>query len=103
MGKIYKTVRKHKWLSPAGLAAEAGGDKLFDTMHPLGTQAEAQYDATKAAEKALADAQDPENPANKVIPIADEEELAKQRRRARASRRGSTSSNIYTSDERLGG
>ncbi len=98
MGKIYKKVRKHKWLSPAGLAAEAGGNEMFDTMHPLGTQAEAQYDATEAAKQTLKEVE--EAP---VIPIADEEELAKQRRRRNASRRGSSSSNIYTSDERLGG
>lgn len=94
MGKLHKNLKK---ISPIYQL-----DKdTFDQMHPLGTQAEAAYDATKAAEKALKDAEDPTK--NPVIPVADEEELARQRRRARASRRGSSQSNIYTSDERLGG
>ncbi len=99
MGKLHKTAQK--WtLGNKAIKAVAGED-FYDSIHPLGTQSEAAYDATKAAEQALKDAQDPVK--NPVIPVADEAELARQRRRRNASRRGSTSSNIYTSDERLGG
>jgi hypothetical protein len=94
MGKLHKTLKKY---SPgARLERETLGDKTFDQLHPLGTQTEAAYDAAKASEKALAEAE-------AVIPIPDEEELARQRRRANARRRGSSSSNVYTEDDRLGG
>lgn len=71
--------------------------KSFDQMHPIGTQAVAAQDAAKAAEKVLEEAE-----AEPVIPIADEEELARIRRR-RARRSGGRSSTILTDDETFGG
>jgi hypothetical protein len=79
---------------------DGGIDKLqqdtFDDTHPLGTEVENQYDARKEAEAAAtAEANKP------VIPLPDEEELARVRRRR--SRRGTgRSSTVLTDQERFG-
>ena len=93
MGRLHKTVKK-------GLAGRAirgiVGEKTFDQAHFLGSSLEKQYDATKAAERqAAAIANEP------AIPLPDEEELARQRRRTRRS--GGRASTVLTDDERLGG
>ncbi len=89
MGKLYKMGKK-------GLGNQVIrkviGEKNFDTLHPIGRSFEKSYDATKAAEGAAkAAANEP------AIPMADEEELARIRRR-RASRRGSRESSVLTED-----
>jgi len=97
MGSLHKKVKK-------GLAGSVirgiVGDKTFDQFHPLGTSMEKQYDATKAAEKAAKDA------ANQpAIPMPDEEELRRKRRKANAARSGGRASTILTGgdSDQLGG
>ncbi len=91
MGKLHKTLKK---LDPLYHI-----DKdLFDETHPLGTQAESAYDAKKASEKALKEAE--EAP---VIPLADEEELGRARRRRAARRSGGRASTVLSDENRLGG
>jgi hypothetical protein len=94
MGGIHKKVKKYS-LSQ-NLIKGAVGDKTYDQAHFLGTSMEKQYDATKAAERqAAAIANEP------AIPLPDEEELARQRRRTRRS--GGRASTVLTDDEKLGG
>ena len=83
MGKLYKMGKK-------GLGNQVIrkviGEKTFDTLHPIGRTFEKSYDATKAAESAASAA------ANETaIPLPDEEELARiRRRRARRGAREAT-------------
>ena len=94
MGRLHKTVKKY---SPgARLERAIGGDKAFDQVHFLGTGVEKQYDATKAAERQAAEIAN-----QKAIPLPDEEELARIRRRK--GRGGGRASTVLTDDERLGG
>lgn len=73
------------------------GDKTYDSLHFLGTAAEQQYDATKAAEKAVKEAEN-----EPVIPLPDEEEIARVNRR-RSRRNTGRASTIMTDYEGLGG
>jgi hypothetical protein len=99
MGSIHKKIRKY---SPAALAEQAVlGKETYETLHPMGTAAEAAYDAAKEAEKALEEAE--KDPSKEVIPMPDEEEIARQRRRKNASRRGSRALTDLTPDEGFGG
>ena len=95
MGGFHKKVKKYS-LSQR-LTRSVLGDKTYDQAHFLGTSMEKQYDATKAAERAAkAAANEP------VIPLPDEEELARIRRRK--NRGGGRAATVLTSDEeRLGG
>ena len=92
MGKLHKTLKRADPLYYA--------DKdIYEETHPLGTQAESAYDATQAAEKALKTAED-----TPVVPLPDEEELARVRRRDNARRRSSgRSSTILSDSDALGG
>ena len=104
MGALYKTKKKYlDKLSPMGTTTRAilGKDKyeeLNSTVHPLGEQAEAAYDAKKAAEKALTEAEDAP-----VIPMPDEEEIARVKRRRTARRGGGRSSTVLSDSDSLGG
>jgi hypothetical protein len=98
MGKLHKMVRKYSLGQRAGDAI-IGKDNM-DSIHVLGSQAEASYDARKASEKALKDAE--ENP-EPVVPLPDEEELDRVRRRRNARRSGGRASTVLSDDSRLGG
>jgi hypothetical protein len=106
MGKLYKLKKNYlDKLSPMGSTTRAIlGDKKMDeiteTTHPLGVQAETAYDAKRASEKALKDAE--ENP-EPVVPLPDEEELDRVRRRRNARRSGGRASTVLSDDSRLGG
>lgn len=93
MAKLHKKAKK-------GLAGSVVrgivGDKTFDQAHFLGTSMEKQYDATKAAERQAAEIANAP-----AIPLPDEEELARVRRRR--NRTGGRASTVLTDDERLGG
>lgn len=95
MGSLHKKAKK-------GLAGSIVrgivGEKTFDDFHPLGTQYEQQYDATKAAEQAAKDVAN-----QKAIPLADEDALERERRRRNSGRRGGRASTVLTDDDRLGG
>jgi hypothetical protein len=96
MGSLHKKLKK---FSPgARLEREVMGDKTFDQLHPLGTQAESAYDAAKASEQALKEVEN-----QPVIPLADEDELERVRRRRNARRGGGRSSTVLTDDDKLGG
>lgn len=91
MGKLHKEAKK------LNLSYHVLDKDTFEATHPLGTQAEAAYDAKKASEKALKEAE--EAP---VIPMPDEEEIARVRRRRSARRGGGRESTVLT-DYGLGG
>lgn len=95
MGSLHKKLKKY---SP-GAATERAvlGDDTFDQLHPLGTQAESAYDASKAAEAAAADAEK-----QAAIPLPDEEELERQRRRRNSRRGGGRASTVLSDEDRLG-
>lgn len=84
-------------VSPGGWATQKIlGDKTYDSMHPIGNAMQQQHDAQKAAERQLSEAQNAP-----AIPLPDEEELARiRRRRARGGSRASTN---LTDDDRFGG
>lgn len=95
MGKLHSNVKK-------GLAGRAirgiVGDKVFDQAHFLGTAAVKQRDATKAAERAQKAAAD-----EPIMPLADEEELARAKRKGLARRnRGRASTILSSESETLG-
>lgn len=93
MGKIHKMAKK---LDPSYYVLDK---ETFNETHPMGTQAEAAYDAAQASEKALKEAEN-----TPTIPLPDEEELARVRRRENARRRGSgRSSTVYGESDSLGG
>lgn len=94
MGRLHKNVRKYSLGQKAGDAIL--GKKTMDDIHVMGGSAEAAYDANKASEKAIKEA------ANQpVIPMADEEELERVRRRRNARRSGGRASTVLT-DETFG-
>lgn len=105
MGGLHKKIKKvRKYFEPHLLMAEKSfgkqkTDELFDAAHPIGTMAEQQYDATKAAEAAVkAQAEEP------VMPIADDESLRRARRRSNQRRRnqGRASTILGSDAETLG-
>jgi hypothetical protein len=92
MGKLYKNMQK----TPIDKVKKKllGGQSNYDAVHFIGRSAEKSYDATKDAENAAtAAANEP------AIPMADEEELARIRRRR--ARRGARETNTLT-DETFG-
>lgn len=92
MGKLHKTLKQ---LSPVYHLDH----EVYDELHPMGTQAETAYDAKVASEKALKEAEN-----QPTIPLPDEEELARVRRRENARRRGSgRSSTVYGDSDSMGG
>ncbi len=92
MGRLHKTTKKYS------LGRRIIGEKTFDQIHPIGSSMEKQYDATKAAEQAATAAAN-----QKAIPLPDEEELERTRRRKNARRGGGRASTVLTEDDRLGG
>jgi hypothetical protein len=95
MGAIHKKAKK---LNPLSHILDKD---TFDALHPMGTQAEAQYDAQKAAEKQLKEME--ANPEKDVIPLPDEEDIERLRRR-KARRGSSTRANtVFSTDEGFGG
>lgn len=90
MGKLHKTTKKYS------IGRRVIGEKTFDDIHPIGASMEKQYDATKAAERQAAAIAN-----ESAIPLPDEEELARQRRRK--GRGGGRASTVLTDDEKLGG
>lgn len=96
MGKLHKNIKKYS-LSQK-LERKVLGKKTYDSAHFLGTSAEAAYDARKDAERAAADA------ANQpIMPIADEEELQRSRKKRLARRnRGRASTILASESETLG-
>jgi hypothetical protein len=95
MGKLHSNAKK----SFAGRGIRRiTGDKLFDQAHFLGTAAVKQRDATKAAERAATDA------ANEpIMPIADDDELQRSKRKMLSRRNRGRASTILANDaETLG-
>lgn len=95
MAKLHSNARK-------GLAGRAlrgiVGDNAFDQAHFLGTAAVNQRDATKAAERAAKAAAD-----EPIMPLADEEELQRAKKKSLARRnRGRASTILSTDSETLG-
>lgn len=87
MGKLHKQLKKVSL-----------GHKLFgDSVTPIGSSLEKQYDATKAAEQAAKAAQN-----EKAIPLPDEDALARERRKKNARRTGGRASTVLTDEDRLG-
>jgi hypothetical protein len=96
VASIHKKIKKY---SPgAWLERKTLGEKTFNDLHPMGTQAEMAYDAAKASEQALKEAEN-----QPVIPLADEDELARVRRRRAARRGGGRNSTVLSDENRLGG
>ena len=95
MGKFQKMAKKYSPGQRVKIAAM--GESTYDQLHPLGSQAEAAYDAKKAAQKAATMAEN-----EPVIPLPDEEELARIRRRRNARRGGGRASTVLTDEDRLG-
>jgi hypothetical protein len=99
MGGLHKKIKK------VGRNVTLWGavDKeTFDEFHPMGTQAEGAYDLKKEQEKALKDLE--ANPSKDVIPMADEEELERARRRRGARMRGAgRASTALAQEEGFGG
>lgn len=85
MGAIHKTLKK---LNPLYYAAP----KLYETLHPMGTQAEAQYDARKLSESALKTAE-----TETAIPLPDDEAIQRNARRAASRRQGSGRESTFMS------
>lgn len=96
MGKLHKTIKKYD--PSQKLERKILGEKNYDSLHPLGTAAVAARDARKAAERAATDA------ANQpIMPIADEEELARSRKKMLSRKNRGRASTILASDsETLG-
>lgn len=91
MGKLHSSLKK---LNPLYHI-----DKdTYDSLHPMGTQAEAQYDARKASEKALKSID-----TEKVIPLPDDEEIQRNARRAASRKAGSSASTFMSSNYGFGG
>lgn len=88
MAKLHRFVSR----SPGDWALKkVVGKKTYDDIHPIGTSMVQQANAADAAEKAAADA------ANQpTIPLPDEEELARIRRRR--TRRGTGRESTILSD-----
>lgn len=101
MGNLHKQVKKYqKYSLGAKVAKGAIGEESYNSLHVLGEQAEASYDAKKDAEKALKDAE--ENP-EPVVPLPDEEALERVRRRRNARRGSGRASTVLSDDARYGG
>lgn len=96
MGKLHEKLSK---LSIGKRVERSLIDKeTFDELHPLSAQVDNSYDAAQASKKALKDAAD-----QPVIPLPDEEELDRARRRRTARRGGGRASTVLSDDTRLGG
>jgi predicted Zn-dependent peptidase len=74
---------------------------LYDQLQPLGAQTETANAIKKEQEKALKELE--ANPGKDVIPMVDEEELARVRRRRIARRSGGRASTMLAPEERFGG
>lgn len=86
-----KLIKSHSKYTLSGNALRAAvGQKTYDEIHPVGTSIVRQEEAAKAAEQAVQDEK-----AKPVIPLPDEEELARQRRR-QALRRSGRDSTVLT-------
>ena len=96
MGKLHSNVKKYSLAERSKRAIF--GEKNYDQIHPLGTSMVKQRDATKQAERAAtAAANEP------VMPIADEEELARSRKKVLSRRNRGRASTILANDsETLG-
>jgi hypothetical protein len=93
MGKLRKVWKK---TDPSQLLIRKTlGDKTYDDLSPMGASMEQQYDAAKAAEAA---AEEEEN--KEAIPLPDEEELARIRRRK--TRRGTGRDSTVLSQDSFG-
>jgi hypothetical protein len=90
MAKLYKFSKQE----PTHAAfRKAVGDETFNQLHPIGSSLEQQADAADAASKAAADAA-----SKPTIPLPDEDELARIRRRRAARRTGGRDSTVLTGD-----
>lgn len=94
MAKLHRAVKKYS--IGENVLRKVVGDKTYDEIHPLGTSMVQQDDAAKAAEQAAADAQN-----KPVIPLPDEEALARMRRR-RAQRTTGRDSTMLAGPETFG-
>lgn len=92
MPKIHKKLRK------ISIGRHIVGDDAFDKAHFLGTSVTNAYDARKEAEAAV---KEEEN--KPVIPMADEETIARVNRRRNARRGGGRASTVLTDYEGMGG
>lgn len=77
------------------LVRKTVGDETYDSLSPLGAQQEQQYEAAKAAEAAAQEEEEKE-----AIPLPDEEELARIRRRK--ARRGTGRESTVLSQDSFG-
>lgn len=96
MAKLHSNVKKYD--PTQKLLRKTLGDKNYDKAHFLGTSAVASRDARKAAERAARDA------ANEpIMPIADEEELRRNKKKMLSRKNRGRASTILASDsETLG-
>lgn len=94
MAKLHKLVKN----TPGEkLGRAVVGEKTYDEFHPVGTSMVQQDDAAKAAEQAVADVA-----SKPTIPLPDEDELARIRRRRAARRTGGRDSTVLTGDDAFG-
>lgn len=95
MANLHKYLKRHSIAEQA--AQKVLGEKTYDAVHFIGTPAVQQQQAKQDAKNA-ADAA-----ANRpVLPLPDEEELARQARRRNSARGGGRASTIFTQGDQLG-
>lgn len=96
MAKLHQNISKYSLSQQAN--KKIFGKKAYDTAHFMGTNAVKQRDATMAAERAKTDAENAP-----VMPIADDEELQRAKRKGLSRRNRGRASTILGSDaETLG-
>lgn len=95
MGKLHSNVKKY--VPDQKLQRKVFGEKNYDTVHFLGSGAEKARNAAKAAEQATRDAEN-----EPVMPLADEAELARNKKKGLGRRNRGRSSTILSDSETLG-
>lgn len=95
MAKLHKNVSKYSL--HARKERKIFGDKTWDQTHFLGTSAVKARDAAKAAENAQKAAEN-----EPIMPLADEEELSRSKKKMLGRRNRGRASTILSDSETLG-